>query len=172
MNKFLKENQTLIGLIILTTFVSFYSFQKKGNERIQLSELEKINGTLKENPYKSYDGGDMPIEYIGLKLKENNKNYFIKNCAFDVCKKKEILSLESGKKVVLFVKANDIDNEDQNVYAFSDNTTEYLNLNAFNRCYNSKWKYLIPIIIILILILLVRIVISTKTKSIPRTPKS
>jgi len=156
--KILKNNGTLIGLLLISLIVCIYLYSS--NMVVLNLDLIKVAGTLKAKPYLGSEGGDMSVEYIRFELNEYDNIYYLNNCAYDMCKKKEVLGLNADNQLEIYIKNDQLEKKNQNIYSLSTEDKQLLTLEDYNSCYVNRWKYLVPIMIVLMLILLVRILIN------------
>jgi hypothetical protein len=155
--KYFNKYKTLIGFLLLSIMVCLYAFLRY--HPVNTDALILIQGSLYERPYHGDQGGDMPRRYIRINLKEDEKKYYIIDCAYNASDVKEILNLSANSRVILQVKEDEIDQNKLYLFSlFSQNDDSYLlTVEGYNKCYTNKWRLLVPIIILLFIIISYRI---------------
>ncbi len=154
--KILESNMNLLGLVLIALIVMFYSYNT--DKPILEGDLILVEGSLGSKPKLITQGGDMPYYEIELKLKNNNKDFSLANCGYDLVNKNQILDINVGQQIHCQVNKSEYREEDDvKIYSLRIDNKVIFKLADFNRCYVNYWKHLIPIVIIILLILFYRI---------------
>ena len=155
----LQSNNTLIALILICLVVGIYSYY--ANMPIELKDLKTIKGELVDKPKLIEQGEGMQYYFIELRLKDNNKRFYFKNCAYNLVNDDSVLKLAPGLHIELTVNRYDYeDKEKLDIYSFSIKEKEdILSLDDYNSCHVNYWKKIMPFIVILIGLLLYRILL-------------
>ncbi|MEN7549999.1 hypothetical protein AAG747_18890 [Rapidithrix thailandica] len=153
--KIINKNSTVIGLLLISLISCLYGYYIKNP--LEKNELKTIIGTLREKPFLGESGGDMPSQFIRVRIQEDDKNYDLIDCSFDACKAAEVLKLNPGKQIIISIKHSDVHRRTVDVFALSTNHNFLLKLEDYNKCNANRWRMFVPFIIITALILLYRI---------------
>ena len=161
------ENKVLAGLLLISLLVCLFAYFTF--TPLSVSGLKKIEGTLLEKPVSGEQGGEIPEKFIRIRLNEDDKDYYLKNCAFNAAQTNKILKLEPGSRIMLFIRKSSDRKKDPEVLQFATGNDVLLSLDDYNRCKRSKWKMLIPFILIFMILMLGRLVIGTRGMRIKKS---
>jgi hypothetical protein len=161
------KNRLFIGFMLVIVIASIYAFYT--HQPIEKKELISLRGRLMDSPKLIEHGEGMQYYSIKIQLIGNNKQFYIRDCAFEVVDVDSVLALNAGTTVEFLVKETDYENEDKiNIYAFTVNEKyDYLNLDKFNHCHENYWKRLIPFLVLIIGLVIYRVFFFPKNKNKP-----
>lgn len=154
-------NKTIGYLLLCLLFVLYFYLNPS---TVKENELDNILVTISEKPIFHQADLNTPPS-LTIKSKEFVKPFRISNCSLKLIDKSVLLNLNTGEKIKLTVKVNDIKkNEKQfvnnyiSVFAISlIDKTNILSLKDYNSCEKSDWKLVLVccgiLLIIFILIL-------------------
>ncbi len=156
----LQSNITLTGLIIICLVAGIYVYYTK--LPIEIKDLRTIKGELVDKPKLIEQGEGMQYYFIELRLKDNNKRFCLRDCAYDLVDDDSVLKLAPGLHIELTVNRYDYeDKEKLDIYSFAIKDKEdILSLDDYNSCYVNYWKKIMPFIVMLIGLLFYRIFLS------------
>lgn len=133
-------------LIFIAVGVYVYFFQKP----IEKKDLIIVEGELFATPEIIDQSEGLQYYAIRWQLKGNDKEFYLRDCAFETANRDSILSLSAATTVKMWVLGNEYENEKTiNVYSLIVRKNEsFLDLDEFNQCYANYWKRLLPLIIL------------------------
>jgi len=160
-----QKNRLFIGIMFVIIIASIYAYYT--HQPIEKMELISVKGKLNESPKLIEHGEGMQYYSLIVKLIGNNKEFYLRDCAFEVANIDSILTLKAGTAVEFKVKETDYKNENEiNIYTFSANEKDnYLSLDKFNHCHENYWKRLLPFLILVVGLLIYRVFFFPKKKN-------
>ena len=148
------DDKFILGVLLILLLTSIYTYNL---EPINRDKLIVVEGTLKELPFFSSNGGDFSYPYMKLKLNKHKEYFVFKNCSY------KLLDLVKAKKMIigdsLRVEAVLRYNE-YRVYDLSyPNGYVLLDFEKLNDCERNRWKEPFYLGGIALLILMIRIIV-------------
>lgn len=157
LSKIYYKNSLLIGLILISSLACIYTYFT--NKTVSERNLQLIEGTLKEKPLLGEAGGDMPRKYIRIILNEGNERYYLKDCSYyTVLSKDKILTLKPNSEIKIGIRKSDSDKSKATICYLKIEDDVLLSLKAYNDCFTTYWKYLLPFIVVMIVVLMIRLI--------------
>jgi hypothetical protein len=155
--KLFEQNMFLIGSILLLSLLFLYS--KYFIEPINDSDLKIVKGTIKKNPSIGEQGGEAQHFSIDININEDNKDYSIMGCSYEMSKQKKILDLKPGDTIIFQIKMNSLYKKNINIFSLYSKNEYLLTLENVNKCYTNQWRVTIPIIFLLIVFFIFRLLL-------------
>lgn len=150
---FFKQNNGLVGLLVVALLVGLYTFFN--NIPVSQEDLISITANLAEKPFLGQQGGDMPRNFIRIRLEGDETVYDLIDCAYSSSRDSNILSLDIETPLIVTFRPMDSESRVIELYELSVLDGEnLLTLSDYNRCYANRWKMMAPFAVGLFLLLL------------------
>ena len=163
---FLRLNSKLLGLAFVVVMVGVYTYSN--SPPVTGKSIVTVEGILGQKPFLGQQGGDMPRNFIRLRLDSNKASFDLIDCAYNVARDSAIMALEIGTKIRASYIPTTSDSKRVDLVELSViDGKNLLTLSDYNRCYTKKWKLMVPIALGLFTLLLYKLVGHIRNKQSP-----